>query len=92
MRNSETPKDRNGTTDAVEILHRRFYEGKPERLTSLEETRENEEMVYGYIAWKSPRNVGVTSTWAGERKRRFGAFLAGRGKVRWSPTLGAAGH
>jgi hypothetical protein len=28
-----------GTTDAVEILHRRFYEGKPERLEPLEETR-----------------------------------------------------
>lgn len=29
------------TTDAVEILHRRFYKGKPERLASLEEERAN---------------------------------------------------
>lgn len=29
------------TTDAVKILHRRFYEGKPERLASLEEERAN---------------------------------------------------
>ena len=27
------------TTDAVEILHRRFYEGKPARLKNLEENR-----------------------------------------------------
>ena len=30
------------TTDAVEILHRRFYEGKPSRLKNLEEARANE--------------------------------------------------
>jgi DNA-binding XRE family transcriptional regulator len=30
--------------DAVEILHRRFYEGKPARLKSLEEARANEEI------------------------------------------------
>ena len=28
--------------EAVEILHRRFYEGKPARLKSLEEARANE--------------------------------------------------
>jgi len=36
--------DKKGTTDAVEILHRRFYEGNPARLESLEETRANEEI------------------------------------------------
>lgn len=30
------------TTDAVEILHRRYYEGRPERLAALEEARANE--------------------------------------------------
>jgi len=35
---------RDRTTHAVEILHRRFYEGKPERLQSLEAARENEEI------------------------------------------------
>ncbi|MDO8518880.1 MAG: XRE family transcriptional regulator [Deltaproteobacteria bacterium] len=29
------------TTDAVEILHRRYYEGHPQRLASLEEERAN---------------------------------------------------
>ena len=37
-------ESRDSTTDAVEILHRRFYEGKPERLAALEETRENAEI------------------------------------------------
>ena len=32
------------TSDAMEILHRRFYESKPARLKSLEEARANEEI------------------------------------------------
>ena len=32
------------TSDALEILHRRFYEGKPSRLKNLEEARANEEI------------------------------------------------
>ena len=32
------------TSDAVEILHRRLYEGKPARLKNLEEARANEEI------------------------------------------------
>jgi DNA-binding XRE family transcriptional regulator len=31
-------------SDAVEILHRRFYEGKPSRLKHLEEARANDEI------------------------------------------------
>ena len=31
-------------TDAMEILHRRLYQGKPARLKSLDETRANEEV------------------------------------------------
>ena len=31
-------------TDAVEVLHRRFYAGKPARLKNLEEARANEEI------------------------------------------------
>jgi DNA-binding XRE family transcriptional regulator len=34
-------KEKKLTTDAVEIIHRRLYEGKPERLASLEEERAN---------------------------------------------------
>jgi DNA-binding XRE family transcriptional regulator len=38
------PASKKGTTDAVEILHRRFHEGNPARLESLEQTRANEEI------------------------------------------------
>ena len=37
-------KTSNPTRDAVEILHRRVYEGKPARLKSLDEARANEEI------------------------------------------------
>ena len=40
---AKTPK-RQPTTDAIEILHRRYYEGRPERLVELEEARANEEI------------------------------------------------
>lgn len=42
-------KKREPTTDAVEILHRRYYEGNPERLAELEEARADDEtarMIY----------------------------------------------
>src|SRR3990167_384882 len=32
------------TSDAVEILHRRYFEGKPERLAELEEARANHDV------------------------------------------------
>lgn len=34
-------KKKKKTADAVEILHKRYYEGKPERLASLEKERLN---------------------------------------------------
>lgn len=37
-------RQRKPATDAVEVLHRLFYEGKPERLKALEEARANEEI------------------------------------------------
>lgn len=37
-------KKRRPTTDAVEILHRRYYEGHPERIAALEEERANAEI------------------------------------------------
>ena len=38
------PKQRRPATDAVEIIHRLIYEGKPARLKALEEARANEEV------------------------------------------------
>jgi len=35
---------RKSTTDAVEILHRRFFKGQPERLKALEEARADDEV------------------------------------------------
>ena len=37
-------KTRRATTDAVEILHRQFYDGDPEKLKSLAECRANDEI------------------------------------------------
>jgi predicted XRE-type DNA-binding protein len=37
-------KKKQATSDAVEILHRRYYEGKPERLAALEEARVEDEL------------------------------------------------
>jgi DNA-binding XRE family transcriptional regulator len=38
------PKKRNATTDAVEILHRRYYEGKSGRIAELAEARAEDEL------------------------------------------------
>lgn len=38
------PKKGKRTTDALEILHRRFYAGNAERLKNLEEARANDEI------------------------------------------------
>jgi ribosome-binding protein aMBF1 (putative translation factor) len=38
------PRKRKPTTDALEILHRRYFEGKPEMLAALEEARANDEV------------------------------------------------
>jgi ribosome-binding protein aMBF1 (putative translation factor) len=43
-------RKRKPTTDAVEILHRRYFEAKPERLADLEEERANADVarkIYG---------------------------------------------
>ena len=38
------PKKRTATPDAVQILHRRYYEGKPDRVAQLEEARGEDEL------------------------------------------------
>ena len=38
------PKNRKTTSSAVEILHRRYYHGKPERLADLEEARAEDQL------------------------------------------------
>ena len=38
------PKKRKATSDAVEIIHRRYYDGKPARLAQLEEARAEDQL------------------------------------------------
>lgn len=38
------PKKKKTTSDAVEILHRRYYRGKPERLAQLEQARAEDDL------------------------------------------------
>ena len=37
-------KKRKPTSDAIEIVHRRFYEGRPDRLAALEAARTDDEI------------------------------------------------
>ena len=38
------PSKRKPTTDAIEIMHRRYYEGRPDRIAALEEAHANDEV------------------------------------------------
>ena len=38
------PKNKKSTSNAVEILHRRYYKGKPERISQLEKARAEDEL------------------------------------------------
>src|SRR5262245_49366644 len=46
-------KKRKATTDAVEILHRRYYQGKPERLAALERARADDHVARKIAALRS---------------------------------------
>ena len=50
------------TTDAVEILHRRYYKGKPERLAALETARANDQVA---------RKIAALRTEAGLSQRQL---------------------
>lgn len=49
---------RRPTTDAVNILHRRYYEGKPSRLAGLESVRANDQVARKIAALRT--EVGMT--------------------------------
>jgi DNA-binding XRE family transcriptional regulator len=51
------------TTDAVEILYRRLFAGRPERLKILEEARANEEIARRILALRT--KAGLTQTQLG---------------------------
>jgi DNA-binding XRE family transcriptional regulator len=60
MQKQKVMKTSRPTRDAVAILHRRFYEGKPARLKNLEETRANEEIARKIHELRSA--AGLTQT------------------------------
>ena len=59
-------KKKRPTTDAVEILHRRYYEGKPERLANLEKARANDQVA---------RKIVTLRTQAGLSQRQLSRLV-----------------
>ena len=60
------PKKKRPTGDAVEILHRRYYEGKPERLADLEIARANDQVA---------RKIAALRTQAGLSQRQLAKLV-----------------
>ncbi len=50
-------KKKKKTADAVEIIHRRYYEGKPERLASLEKERVNAKVAHAIYDLRTRANL-----------------------------------
>lgn len=44
QRQTKQPKKSKKTTDAIEIIHRRYFQGRPDRLALLEEARANDQV------------------------------------------------
>ncbi len=57
---------RSATTEAVEILHRRYYEGRPERLAALEEARAKDSVA---------RNITALRVQAGLTQRHLAKLV-----------------
>jgi len=57
---------RRATTDAVKIVHRRYYEGKPERLANLETARANDQVA---------RKITALRTQAGLSQRQLARLV-----------------
>jgi DNA-binding transcriptional regulator YiaG len=59
-------KEKKATTDAVEILHRRYYQGKPERLAALERARADDHVA---------RKIAALRTEAGLSQRQLAKLI-----------------
>ena len=57
---------RKSTMDAVAILHRRYYEGKPDRLAALERARANDDVA---------RKIAALRTEAGLSQRQLARLV-----------------
>jgi len=60
------PKKRLPTGDAIETLHRGYYEGKPERIAALEEARADDEVA---------RKIFLLRTQAGRSQRELAKLV-----------------
>lgn len=59
-------KKRPSTGDAIDVMHRRYYEGKPERIAALEEARADDEVA---------RKIYQIRTEAGLSQRQLAALV-----------------
>jgi ribosome-binding protein aMBF1 (putative translation factor) len=59
-------KKRKASSDAVEILHRRYYEGKPDRLAALDTVRANDQVA---------RKITALRTEAGLSQRQLAKLI-----------------
>ena len=63
---------RKKTTDGIEIMHRRYFEGRPEMLAMLEEARANDEVA---------RKIFLLRTRAGLSQRALAKLVGTTGSV-----------
>ena len=68
------PRRSKPASDAVDILHRRFYEGQPGRLKNLEEARANEEIARKIHESEDGGGPYPNSTWQTRRTPRRRSF------------------
>ena len=61
-----TSRKRKQTSDAVGIIHRRYYEAKPERIAALDRTRTNDDVA---------RKIASLRIGAGLSQRRLAALV-----------------
>jgi DNA-binding XRE family transcriptional regulator len=54
------PKNPKPTSDALEILHRRFYAGRPDRLAQLAAARANDEVARQILALRKQARLTQT--------------------------------
>jgi DNA-binding XRE family transcriptional regulator len=54
----KTEKKRKPTTDAIEIIHRRYYEGRPQRIAELAEAEANDTVARKIFALR--KRAGLT--------------------------------
>ena len=63
------------TTDAVAIIHRRYYEGKPDRLAALEQARANDDVARKIAALRAEAGLSQRQQ---TRDRRSGLGRPGK--------------